>query len=49
MQAQKVAVQREALIVLLVGGSGELAGVARLLARLTDNHTARMQALGLQS
>jgi hypothetical protein len=49
MQAQKVAVQREALIELLVGGSGDLAGVARLLARLTDNHTARMQALGLQS
>ena len=49
IQAQKVAVQREALIELLVGGSGDLAGVARLLARLTDNHTARMQALGLQS
>jgi hypothetical protein len=49
MQAQKVAVQREALIELLVGGSGDLAGVARLLTRLTDNHTARMQALGLQS
>ena len=49
IQAQKVAVQREALIELLVGGSGDLAGVARLLTRLTDNHTARMQALGLQS
>jgi hypothetical protein len=48
LQAQKVAVQREALIELLVGGSGDLAGVARLLTRLTDNHTARMQALGLQ-
>ena len=48
IQAQKVAVQREALIELLVGGSGDLAGVARLLTRLTDNHTARMQALGLQ-
>lgn len=49
IQAQKVAVQREALIELLVGGSGDLAGVARLLTRLTDNHTARMAALGLQS
>ena len=49
IQAQKVAVQREALIELLVGGSGDLASVARLLTRLTDNHTARMQALGLQS
>ena len=48
IQAQKVAVQREALIELLVGGSGDLAGVARLLTRLTDNHTARMQSLGLQ-
>ena len=44
-----MAVQREALIELLVGGSGDLAGVARLLTRLTDNHTARMAALGLQS
>jgi hypothetical protein len=48
LQAQKVAVEREALIELLVGGSGDLAGLARLLSRLTDNHTARMQALGLQ-
>ena len=48
LQAQKVAVEREALIELLVGGSGDLAGLARLLTRLTDNHTARMQALGLQ-
>jgi hypothetical protein len=48
IQAQKVAVRREALIELLVGGSGDLAGVARLLTRLTDNHTARMQSLGLQ-
>ncbi|MCA1713394.1 MAG: ferritin-like domain-containing protein [Actinobacteria bacterium] len=48
LQAQRVAVEREALIELLVGGSGDLAGLARLLSRLTDNHTARMQALGLQ-
>ncbi|MCU1672463.1 MAG: hypothetical protein JWN77_576 [Frankiales bacterium] len=48
LQAQRVAVEREALIELLVGGSGDLAGLARLLTRLTDNHTARMQALGLQ-
>ena len=49
LQAQRVAVERDALTELLVGGSGDLAGIARLLARLTDNHTARMQALGLQS
>jgi hypothetical protein len=49
IQAQRVAVERDALTALLVGGSGDLAGIARLLTRLTDNHTARMQALGLQS
>jgi hypothetical protein len=49
IQAQRVAVERDALTELLVGGSGDLAGIARLLTRLTDNHTARMQALGLQA
>ena len=48
IQAQRVAVERDALTELLVGGSGDLAGVGRLLTRLTDGHTARMQALGLQ-
>ena len=48
LQAQRVAVEHDALAELLVGGSGDLAGIARLLTRLTDNHTARMQALGLQ-
>jgi hypothetical protein len=49
IQAQRVAVERDALTELLVGGSGDLAGIARLLSRLTDNHTARMKALGLQA
>ena len=49
IEAQRVAVERDALTELLVGGSGDLAGIARLLSRLTDAHTARMQALGLQA
>ncbi len=49
IQAQRVAVERDALVELLVGGSLDLAGIGRLLTRLTDNHTARMQALGLQA
>jgi len=49
IQAQRVAVERDALTELLVGGSMDLAGIGRLLTRLTDNHTARMKALGLQT
>ncbi|TAL21699.1 MAG: hydroxylase [Frankiales bacterium] len=49
IQAQRVAVERDALTELLVGGSGDLAGIARLLTRLTDSHTERMASLGLQA
>ena len=49
IQAQRVAVERDALTELLVGGSLDLAGIGRLLTRLTDNHTARMSAMGLQA
>lgn len=49
IQAQRVAVERDALTELLVGGSGDLAGIARLLTRLTDSHTERMSSLGLQA
>ena len=49
IEAQRVAVERDALTELLVGGSHDLAGIARLLNRLTENHTARMAALGLEA
>jgi len=46
-QAQRVAAERDALAQLLVGGSGNLSGVAALLKRLTAAHSARMQTIGL--
>ena len=49
VQAQRVAVDRDALARLLVGGSVDLAAVGQLLTRLTQRHTERMAALGLAS
>lgn len=50
-QAQRVAAQRDALSGLLVGGvdrpGADLAEIGRMLARLTDAHSGRMQTLGL--
>lgn len=50
-QAQQVAVERDGLAALVVGGNGrpgaDLAEVARMFARLTDRHTERMSRLGL--
>lgn len=50
-QAQRVAAERDALSTLLVGGvdrpGADLAEFGRMLARLTEAHTMRMQALGL--
>ncbi len=50
-QAQRVAAERDALSSLLVGGvdrpGADLAEMGRMLARLTENHTRRMSALGL--
>lgn len=47
IQAQRVAVDREALARLIVGGSGDLAAVGRMFARIMDKHAERMAALGL--
>jgi tRNA-(MS[2]IO[6]A)-hydroxylase (MiaE)-like len=46
-QAQHVAAERDALALLLVGGTGDLAGVAALLKRITTAHTTRMHTIGL--
>jgi hypothetical protein len=48
IQAQVVAVERDALLELLVG-SGDLAGITRLLKSITDKHEERMALLGLQA
>lgn len=48
LQAQQVAVERDALLELLVG-SGDLAGITRLFNTITERHTERMHTLGLQS
>jgi hypothetical protein len=47
-QAQRVAAEREPLARLLVGGDADQLGdIGRMFARLTDQHAARMAALGL--
>ncbi|MCU1594153.1 MAG: hypothetical protein JWO12_1545 [Frankiales bacterium] len=48
IQAQQVAVERDALLELLVG-TGDLAGITRLLKSITDKHEERMGLLGLQA
>ena len=48
-QAQAVAVERDAMAALLVGGGADLAEVGRMFTRLTDNHQARMARLGLEA
>jgi hypothetical protein len=46
-QAQHVLADRDALMSLLVAGTGDIAGVATLFTRITDQHGTRMAALGL--
>ena len=52
-QAQRVAAERDELTGLIAGGvdrpSMDLAAIGRLFNRLTENHTARMEALGLHA
>jgi hypothetical protein len=55
-QAQRTAAERDALSNLLVGGIGmgampgfDLAEVGRMFARLTEEHTRRMRAIGLSA
>lgn len=48
-QAQAVAVEREAMSALLVGGGVDLAEVGQMFVRLTDRHQARMGRLGLSA
>ncbi len=52
-QAQRVAADRDALTALIAGGVDrpgmDLAAIGRLFSRLTENHTARMEKLGLHA
>jgi hypothetical protein len=48
-QTQHVLADRDSLMVLLVRGTGDIAGVAALITRITDRHAERMVALGLDS
>ena len=48
-QAQAVAVDRDAMSALLIGGGMDLAEVGRMFARLTENHQRRMTRLGLDA
>jgi tRNA-(MS[2]IO[6]A)-hydroxylase (MiaE)-like len=49
-EAQRVAAEQEPLARLLVGGDADqLGNIGRMFARLTDEHAARMAALGLES
>ncbi|WP_323096631.1 ferritin-like fold-containing protein [Intrasporangium sp. YIM S08009] len=52
-QAQRVGVERDSLAGILVGAPGrpgaDLAELGRMFARLTDEHTRRMERLGLSA
>jgi hypothetical protein len=48
-QAQRVAVERPALAILIISATGDQAGVQALLKRLTAAHTTRMATVGLNN
>ena len=47
-QAQAVIAEHDALAALIMSGTGDLAGVGRLIERITAAHTQRMATLGLR-
>jgi hypothetical protein len=47
-QAQAVIAEHDGLAGLIMSGTGDLAGVGRLIERITDAHTQRMATLGLR-
>jgi hypothetical protein len=46
-QSQAVIAEHDRLAELIMAGTGDLGGVARLIERITSAHTQRMKALGL--
>ncbi len=46
-QSQAVIAEHDRLAELIIAGTGDLGGVARLIERITSAHTKRMKALGL--
>jgi hypothetical protein len=48
-QTQHVAAERDALAQLIVGGTGDLSGIASLIERIMTRHTERMTAIGLSN
>jgi hypothetical protein len=46
-QSQAVIAEHDGLAQLIIGGTGDLSGVARLIERITSAHTERMKTLGL--
>ncbi len=46
-QSQAVIAEHDGLAELIITGTGDLSGVARLIERITSAHTRRMKALGL--